>query len=215
MSNQDDIKIVGFGDSHIEMFRPLVSKICLVGGATAYGLTNKNAATRSRDKFIPFLKENSPDLAVCTLGEVDCNSITWMKRKEMKHTELLNLSAQRLLGFLKSLPYKIALSAVPLPPVDAYNKPPFSTRHNVPRKHVTWDKKTLTPVVKAFNEKLKNLCSIHRIFFIDYTAETIGADGTLDMAYAIAGYNVHLNPLRMAPILKRKLDEAISFYYHS
>lgn len=207
--------MIALGDSHIELFKNHVVTTCLVPGATAYGLANEDSITQSKDKFDSFLSINKSNYAIFCLGEVDCNSIAWIKRNDLDWRDYIIEATNRYFQYLKTVPRKVIISSAPLPGVDFYNKPPFSDRRRILRTEVTWNRKTRTLIVDAFNNRLAQLCKENKIPFITFAKETRSPDGMLDKYYSKYvedGVNIHLDPVKMGSIIADKIDQAISFY---
>lgn len=201
-------KLIVFGDSHIEMYRPFVTDLCAVAGATAYGLINENSVTNAKGQFTSFITSTSSNYIISCLGEVDCNSLVWKKRETMSWKDLVKESIDRYINFLSQFSCKFIVSCVPLPPVELYNVPPFSTKPAQPfRIQVDWDKRLRTDIVNYFNLSMFNLCKQNDIFFLDFTEETKNNSGLLNMDFAINSNNTHLDPIKMKSIIYKKLKE--------
>lgn len=207
--------MIALGDSHIDIYKPFATTLCLVGGASAYGLHNKESITKALTIFTNFLTPQSPDYVISMLGEVDCNSIAWTLSQGDKSWEgIIDTSITRYINFIKQFRFKFIISSAPLSPVERFDKLPFLTPTS-PRRSVKWDRSKRAQVVNYFNSKMKKLCIMNNIYFLDFTKETTNDSGLLNMNYAISHKDVHLDRLKMKPILTTKLKEAKVFYERS
>ena len=204
--------MIALGDSHVKMYEPFAASTLLIPGATAYGLSSDQSRTGARESASDFLIEAVDQLQLFCFGEVDCNSLVWLKG--MKITPFINQATDNYISFIRIFSDKPIISSVTLPPIQSYQQPPYSTRLKHPRKFVSANKRTRTNVVNLFNLKMKSLCSQSNFYFLDLTPDTVGPDGLLDMNFASRPGDPHLNPLKLAPIIERKLIEAKAFYNH-
>ena len=97
-------KILVLSDSHGGVFEyihdnnlllPNYINAEIIGGATAYGLSNERSTTNSFNRFISALKKfKNYDIILVQLGEVDCAFVLWYKAQKLnkKPEEMISYS---------------------------------------------------------------------------------------------------------------------------
>lgn len=201
--------MLALGDSHTKMFSGLVDNIISVPGATALGLAHRHSKTNARNIFIDALR-TSHEIQIFCLGEVDCNALIWRRSQHLK--SFVNKSIRHYLTFVKEHSSFPTICSVPLPAVESYQHPPYSTRKVKNRGNIRADKVQRTLVVKMFNHRLEKFSNHYNYYFINLTKYTANAHGTLNMYYAKSAADSHLNHLRLQSILKEEIDKAKGFY---
>lgn len=196
------MKFLSLGDSHTIMFRNRCAAMCIVPGATAYGLKNGSSITNGRNIFSSILQVTDYVPIIC-LGEVDCNSLLW--RLEANIQDFIDQSTSSLVEFLSSHNKPFIVSSVILPPVDNYQETQVRT-------FVHANKVERTAVVKQFNNLLKQKSTSKGHLFLDLTPDIEGEDGLLNPYFAKSPRETHLDNKKIIPVIKRKLNEAKSFY---
>lgn len=180
-------KILVLGDSHAGVFeygfdRGLLGNHYLnceiVGGATAYGLSNKNSTTKARDKFESgFFRYSDFDTIFIMLGEVDCSVTFWLlaDKKNRPVTDFLDLAVRNvasLVDWIKesSANKTIVLVSAPLPSV---KDDQVELQSLELRRLIKATQSERTQLVVKYNKKLHDLAKNKDLPFLDVTDDLL------------------------------------------
>lgn len=189
-------QFIAIGDSHIDMFARLCKVTCRIPGASAYGITNLNSDTRANRIISALLSTLHEYKVIISLGEVDCNSVYWMK--SMSKEDYVQAAISNLSSFLSTFTQHLIISSVILPPVDDYQKTNM-------RPQVSATKLERTNLVYLFNSHLQKMCTNNNYHYLDITTPTANKQGLLRNKFMISKTNSHLNPNTIFPIIKKGL----------
>jgi hypothetical protein len=199
--------LIALGDSHVDLFKSVTDKVCKVGGATAYGISNVHSRTDSRNTFTLFLNICPSSTPIISLGEVDCNALIW--KIDVNYLPYLKMAVRNYMSFLDLFDREFIVSSVILPAVFSYQSKEYQLRYGS-RRNISACLQTRINTVNLFNSMLESRCnnSIHH--FLDITSDTKSPNGSLNMKFAKSPIDPHLDVNLMAPIIRKKLDEIIS-----
>lgn len=171
------------GDSHLApiwkgykagLFGTRHARCVLVAGATARGLGNPRSATGARLKYLEALLPPAPRVVpVFLLGEVDCNSVVWLRAAAAgtDPADELTRSVAVYLSFLDEVLAagyrRILVLAAPLPTVEGSD---HHRAHSIMRRDITATLRERTALTRRFNQAVGEGCRLRGIDFLDLTA---------------------------------------------
>jgi hypothetical protein len=171
------------GDSHLApiwkgykagLFGTRHARCVLVAGATARGLGNPRSATGARQKYLEALLPPAPRvIPVFLLGEVDCNSVIWLRSTAAgtDPADELARSVTVYLSFLEEVLAagyrRILVLAAPLPTVEGSD---HHRAHSILRRDITATLRERTALTRRFNQAVAEGCRLRGIDFLDLTA---------------------------------------------
>lgn len=184
-------EILVLGDSHVaafNFFSPLQLStvhvkyqynVCSVGGATAYGLKNKNSKTQTSQKFAEYIKVFKGKKLFIMLGEVDTGFVIWLKHQTDKQPvdKYLEISLNNYLELLESLSnrFDIYVFSAPLPTLqDNVTVGEVAIK----RAEIKVSQQDRTKLTLKFNKKIAQYCvTMNNINYIDLDSESLAPNG--------------------------------------
>jgi hypothetical protein len=213
-------KILGLCDSHggvLEyihdrgLLRPHLINCEIVGGATAYGLSNDESITQAFRKFTHAVARFADyDTMVIMLGEVDCCVAMWNRAERRQEPVFEQIAPalhgiQRLVDWLRAQGKRdIVILGSILPTVADGER---ALQLDAMRRAIGAGQRQRTELVLAFNEQLRQLAQRNGLPYLDVTEETLNrATGLVDPAFLIDGaVDHHLSQEKSAPLWAAKL----------
>jgi hypothetical protein len=192
-------KIIGLGDSHLDLFTYFCNATCRIPGATAYGLTSLTSETSARQGFLNFLASFPTQIPLLCIGEVDCNSLPWRAEITTDPHQVIHNSVNNLFTFISETNRKFILPSVTLPPVESYKDLSI-------RKHVPSSKLERTLLVNLYNKLLKEKSLKLGHYYIDITSPTTDTLGFVHQDYIISPIDVHLSSYKMHNIIRSTIS---------
>lgn len=223
-------RILVLGDSHAGVFEyifdhdlwpPHLINCDIVGGATAYGLTNDNSVTRAFPKFQQALKR-FPDYGtvLIMLGEVDCSFALWHRANQRGESAAAQIpravqGVVRLLDWLaqEGKKRRVVLVGAILPTIKDHQ---VHLQEFELRRQVKATQRERSDLVLAFNHALQRLAADRGLDYIDITAATLDpALGVVRDEFLVAvGVDHHQSQARTAGLWVTALRQLFSRHGH-
>ena len=191
------------------MFQSLVKSICMVPGATAYGLLNPESKTKARIKFLEFLNKYSDFIPISCLGEVDCNALVWKScQNGWTARRFINKATLNYMEFIREIPNKTVVCSVIPPIVESYQSPLYLKRRSKPRSYVAAGIGTRANTVDYFNSRMERFCKTEGFWYLDFAPSVKGPNGRVKKEFIKRLDDSHLNG-KIVSILENKLRTII------
>ena len=215
------MKFLVCGDSHSKVLKYASTKqntykfeVCVIPGATAYGIRNPKSISNSYEKIRHFVSGKKTNKIIICLGEIDCAWLIWVKSKQnnISVKKQIKIHIDRLISFIndvlvKEYKYKknnIILMCPTLPAQKNIHK--YNRFKGLEKPLIEKNQKIRTNKTILYNNILKMQCNLYGYKYMDITNGLINKNGVIKNEYKTGG-DFHLNKKTSYKLWINKLNK--------